>query len=78
MDREEILSAIEEVIAPYIGKTMAGASTRVQCEKLGLHEDTLTPDQYEALVFLIAKALRVFVGSAKTDEIVTKIRRKLG
>ena len=73
MNRQTVLETIESLIAPYVGKTIAGASTKVHCEKLGLYQDELTPDQVEALLILLEKALRVFIGHDKTDSIIEEI-----
>ena len=76
-NREETLAVIEEIITPYVGRTMAQASTKVQCEKLGILSDTITRDQLDALVYLLSRALRVFIGGDKTGKLIENIHKRV-
>jgi len=75
--RERVLASIESVISPYIGGTMARASTKVHCEKLGLLAEDISMQECEALVQLLARALRVFVGEEKASSMTNAIMKNL-
>jgi hypothetical protein len=77
MRTSEAVDAIARVLAPYLGATMAEASTRTYCQRLGIDEGELAPEQAEALVGKLASGLAVFVGREKTAGVVTEIRRAL-
>jgi hypothetical protein len=77
MDRINALARIVEVLSPYLGATMAEASTRAQCEKLGIEGATLSDEQLEALLAKLKGGLVVFVGREQTAGIVEKIRGAL-
>jgi hypothetical protein len=72
--RKEIVRVFEAALAPYIGATMAGASLRGHCEKLGIGEADVSEAQVEALISAITPGLHVFVGEQKTLEVVQEIR----
>lgn len=77
-DKQRVLAVIEERITPFIGHKMAEASTRVHCQKLGIVEAKVSPEKVEALVDKIGKAMLVFVGKEKADQIVKEIRQSIG
>ena len=74
IDKKKALTLIEGVISPYIGKTMAKASTDVHCEKLGIVADKITAKEVEALLDRLAKAMTVFVGKEKTEKLVDEMQ----
>ncbi|MFP3939118.1 MAG: hypothetical protein ACOC7L_01755 [Acidobacteriota bacterium] len=75
-DRQRILDILERVLTPHIGPLLAHASTRSQCEKLGIEEeDEITPEQLEELVEALGLGLAVFVGRPKAGELVEQMRR---
>lgn len=74
-DRQRILDILERVLTPHIGPLLAHASTRSQCEKLGIEEDEITPEQLEELVKALGLGLAVFVGRPKAEELVEQMRR---
>jgi len=78
LDREAALRHIVAVLSPYLGPTMAEASTRVQCEKLGIEGVTMSEEQLEVLLAKLKGGLTVFVGREQTTGIVEQIRGALG
>jgi hypothetical protein len=77
MQTSAVLETIIRVLSPYLGESMARASTRGVCEKLGMSGDSMRPEETEALVAKLASGLRVFVGREKADQAVEEIRRGL-
>ena len=67
----------ETALAPYIGAAMAGASLRGHCDKLGIAEGQVSEEQLEQLIAAITPGLHVFVGEAKTQELLRDIRMPL-
>ncbi len=78
IDRAAAFKTVEEKLAPFIGSQMARSSCALHGGKLGLVDPTLSPEQLDAFLQLIAKAMRVFVGPTKTDLIVAEINATLG
>jgi hypothetical protein len=68
---------IIQVLSPYLGESMARASIRGVCEKLGLQGDALSAADADALVSKLASGLRVFIGREKTDQVVVEMKRAL-
>jgi hypothetical protein len=77
MHTSQAVDAIARVLAPYLGATMAHASTQTYCERLGIEDGELAPDKAEALLGKLASGLAVFVGREKTAVVVAEIRRAL-
>lgn len=73
LDKQKTLLLIESVIAPFVGETMARASTQVHCEKLGIVGAEMTPQDLEALLDRLAKAMSVFVGKEKSKKLIAEI-----
>jgi hypothetical protein len=80
MDKATMLEAITRTLAPYVGATMAEASTRAHCEKLGIGADgaPITEGQLQALVGKLGAGLAVFIGREKAAGVVEEIRRAVG
>lgn len=78
MERAAVVSEIVRVLSPYLGATMAAASARAQCEKLGITGDAISPEQFEALIAKLAAGLAVFVGREKSALVAGELRRALG
>lgn len=72
-DRQRTLQAIADAIAPFVGRSMAQASLDLHCEKLGIADDRLSPDELEALLERLRKALVVFVGQEKTTRLLREV-----
>lgn len=77
MQTSVVVATIVRVLSPHLGESMARASTRGVCEKLGLRGETLSPEETSALVTKLASGLRVFVGREKAEQAVEEIRRGL-
>ena len=75
MDRDVVVSQIVEVLSPYLGATMAAASARAHCEKLGIAGREISAEQVEALIGKLGAGLSVFVGREKSAAVVSEIRR---
>ena len=71
------VETIIQVLSPYLGETMARASTRGVCEKLGIRGESMTPAETEALVGKLASGLSVFVGREKASQVVEEFHRSL-
>jgi len=78
MERAAVVSQIVQILSPYLGGTMAEASARAHCEKLGISGATITREQAEALIGKIASGLAVFIGREKAGAVVEEIRKAVG
>lgn len=74
MERDSVVSQIVRVLSPYLGATMAAASARTHCEKLGIAGDVISAEQTEALIGKLGAGLSVFVGREKSAAVVAEIR----
>ena len=73
--------AVQEIVAaitPYIGENMARSAARVHCEKLGLGEGPLTPEQVDRLISRLETGLCVFMGREKASSLMSPLRARLG
>jgi hypothetical protein len=73
--------AVREIIAtisPFIGENMARSATRVHCEKLGIAEPEVTPQQVAQLITRLETGLRIFMGRDKANSLMAPLRVKLG
>ena len=77
MEREAALERIVTVLQPYLGATMAAASTRAHCEKLGIAPGAISAEQVEALLAKLKGGLAVFVGREQAGKVVEEIRGSL-
>jgi hypothetical protein len=77
MQTSLVVETIIKVLSPYLGESMARASTHGVCEKLGLQGEVLSREQTDALVAKLASGLRVFVGREKAAQVVEEIGRSL-
>jgi hypothetical protein len=74
---DKVLAELARVLSPYVGATMAEASTRAHCQKLGLTGPTVDGPQVEALIAKLGTGLTVFVGRQKSVAVVEEMRRAL-
>ena len=77
MVTSEAVHEIVAAITPFIGENMARAATRVHCEKLGIADPHVTPQQLEMLISRLESGLRVFMGRDKASTLMTPLRVKL-
>ena len=74
---DEAVPIMVEVIAPYIGDTMARSAAQAQCQKLGVEGGSLSPEQLEALLAKLGSGLNIFLGRDKSAQVMTEVRRAL-
>lgn len=72
----EAVRVIVEVMAPYIGDTMARSAAQAHCQKLGIGE-TLSAEEVEALLNRLASGLNIFLGRDRSAAVVAETRRAL-
>jgi hypothetical protein len=72
--RAPLEAFVERTIAPFVGASLARASTRAHAERLGINGADLTGEQVGTLLERLEKGLRVFVGSPKAAALITTIR----
>ena len=60
---------LEEILTPYLGRTVAQTTIRMQCKALGITPEGLTSAQLPALIDRVTVGLRVFVGAEKANQI---------
>jgi hypothetical protein len=77
MERQAALDRIVAVLQPYLGATMAEASTRAHCEKLGIGAGTISEQHLDALLAKLRGGLAVFVGREQAGRIMDEIRASL-
>jgi hypothetical protein len=75
--RDRFVSAVIETLAPFVGKSMAGAAVRLQLEKLGASGPTLSADHVEQLLGALAPGLNVFLGRPTTRTALDQVRAAL-
>ncbi len=78
LDRVRVLGIVERALAPYIGATLATASTKSQCDRLGIVEERISLGQLRQLLDKLEQAMRVFVGPAKASDLMDDVRTTLG
>jgi hypothetical protein len=69
----ELEEAIARILSPYLGETMARASVRGHCQRLGLLGSHLGDDQVSTLIQKIHAGLNVFVGRERSARIVEEL-----
>ena len=72
--RVPALAIVVQALTPYVGPTMAGASVRGICERLGLDPATLHGNQLEKLLQALEPGLDVYVGKEKARRVVSEVR----
>jgi hypothetical protein len=53
---------IYDILSPLIGEFMAKGAIRNQCQKLGIHEDSIKKENLEPISSGLKKGLVIFVG----------------
>lgn len=77
MEKATVIEQITRTLAPYLGATMAEASTRAHCEKLGIDGQTIDETQAQALVGKLGSGLAIFIGRDKAAGVVEEMRRAI-
>jgi hypothetical protein len=75
LSQAKVVDALTAVLAPYLGETMARASARTHCDKLGILGDEITAAEVEALVTKLASGLNVFVGRERAKGVLDEMKR---
>lgn len=70
-----MITQLARVLAPYVGATMAEASTRTQSQKLGVTGPVISGEQVEALISKLGSGLAIFVGRQKSAVVVEEMRK---
>lgn len=71
--KDQVTAIVVRALAPYVGATMASASVRGLCEKLGLDGTKLGPPQVQGLIDALAPGLHVYVGKEKARTVIQQI-----
>jgi hypothetical protein len=74
----EVVQQIVTAIAPFIGENMARSAAQMHCEKLGIVDPTMTPQQLDLLITKLETGLRVFMGREKAASLMAPLRIRLG
>lgn len=72
-----VVETIRKTIVPFIGDTMARASTDTLSRKAGFDGPLVTDEQALALVEKVCQGLNVFVGRDKAGQVQEQILRLL-
>ncbi len=75
---DHLVETIRKAIAPYVGDTMARASTEALGRKVGLNGARVSGEQARTLVEKVAQGLNVFIGRDKAGQVQGEILRLLG
>ncbi len=73
----EAVPIMVKVMAPYIGNTMARSATEAHCQKMGVADGTLGPEQLEALLGRLGAGLNIFLGREKATVVIAEVRQAL-
>jgi hypothetical protein len=77
LERRLVLATIAAKIEPYVGRTMAEASARLHCEKLGIDGETVDATQIDQLLLRIRTGLVIFIGPENSLAVTNDIRETL-
>ncbi|MGD8894810.1 MAG: hypothetical protein PVJ73_02140 [Acidobacteriota bacterium] len=78
METSEALQVIVDVMAPYIGDTMARSATEAHCQKLGIPTDSpLSSEHLESLLGKLSGGLNIFLGREKAAAVIADVRSAL-
>jgi hypothetical protein len=71
--KDQVTAIVVRALAPYVGATMASASVRGLCEKLGLDAAKLGQAEVKGLIDALAPGLHVYVGKEKARTVIQEI-----
>ena len=69
----DLFGQIVEMLEPIVGKNMAIASVKIQCNKMGVSPEQLSKEHIDGLIKYLQPAIKVFAGQAHTDRVIEKI-----
>ncbi len=73
----EAVQVMVEVIAPYIGNTMARSAAETHCQRLGVIGGTLEQEHLETVLAKLGGGLNIFLGREKSAVVMAEVRRAL-
>ncbi len=76
MPLSELEAALVAAIKPFVGEMMASASVKSFSKKLGL-SGSIAHAERAKLIDAVGLGLNVFIGKAKTTEVLTGLRATL-
>ena len=71
----DLFGQIVELLEPIVGKNMAIASVKIQCNKMGVSPEQLSKEHIDGLIKYLQPAIKVFAGQAHTDRVIEKIKQ---
>ncbi len=78
METGEAVKVIVDVMAPYIGDTMARSATEAHCRKLGISPgSSISAEQLESLLGKLTGGLNIFLGRDKAAAVIADVRSAL-
>lgn len=77
LDTDGVHQIIADRLAPYLGANMARASVGGHLEKLEVRGGTVTDGQIETLLERLGPGLSVFIGPARSGQVIEEIRAEL-
>jgi hypothetical protein len=77
LSAQVVIETIRKAISPFVGDTMARASTDTLGRKVGFEGHLVSGAQALALVEKVSQGLNVFVGREKAEQVQQEILRLL-
>jgi hypothetical protein len=74
---QEVLEAINGILAPYVGGLMARTAASAHCRDLGIVGGAMGRTQIDALLGKLGLGLVIFLGKDKTAAVVEAMRRAI-
>ena len=77
MVTSEVVRVVVDILAPYIGDTMARSATEAHCRKLGIAGSVMSAEQVDQLLGKLAGGLNIFLGRDKSTVVISEVRNAL-
>ena len=74
MPKDKILDEIRKILVPKLGKFVANSCIRVNCQRLGIKPEELTPSKLPLFAKKISVTLLLFLEEKEVEEVVKKIK----
>lgn len=71
---KQIADDIIEMLSPVIGKGLATSAVNMQCKKIGILPEDLSPENIEDFSDHFKKVMQIFAGDKIASELVMKIQ----